>query len=90
MLAQSVMIVVFVYWEKITNSMLLHNGFEKTLNGLSKYKSAKETRNLETRDVERGKPRERETQILVGELLQRNKNGVKDYIFIVDKCLPLI
>ena len=54
------------------------NGSEITLNGSIKYKSAKETINRETEEVERGKPRERETQILVGELLQRNKNRVGD------------
>ena len=49
------------------------NGSKRTLKGFSKYKSAKETINQETEEVERGKPRERETQILVGELLGRNQ-----------------
>ena len=39
---------------------------------ISKYKSAKETSLLEIKEVERGKPREWETQILVGELVKRN------------------
>ena len=42
---------------------------------------------LETNVVERGKPREQETQNLVGELLQKNLNGVRDR-YSVDKCLP--
>ena len=33
---------------------------------------------LETNIVERGKPRERETQNLVGESLRKKLNGVKD------------
>ena len=33
---------------------------------------------LETNIVERGKPRERETQNMVGEFLRKNLNGVKD------------
>ena len=33
---------------------------------------------LETDIVERGKPRERETQNMVGESLRKNFNGVKD------------
>ena len=45
------------------------NGFERTLNGFSKYKSAKVTKKRETLEVERGKPHKRETQIMVGELL---------------------
>ena len=42
MLAQTEMSVVFVSKEKITQSSLA-NGSERTLNGSSKYKSAKET-----------------------------------------------
>jgi len=42
MLAQSEMIVVFVLREKITLGSLT-NGFEETLNGFIRYKSAKET-----------------------------------------------
>ena len=41
-LTQSVMIVVFVLREKITLGSLT-NGFEETLNGFIRYKSAKET-----------------------------------------------
>lgn len=50
-------------------------------NGFSRYKSAKVTKKRETLEVERGKPRKRETQIMVGELLlgiitmQRTRNG---------------
>ena len=51
------------------------NGFEGTLNGFSKYKSAKVTKKRETLEVERGKPRKRETQIMVGELLLGIKRG---------------
>ena len=43
MLAQSVMIVVFVLGEQITLGKFLLNGSEVTLNGYSKYKSAIET-----------------------------------------------
>jgi len=40
------------------------DGFEQTAyKGLSRYKSAKVTKMVETPEVERGKPRERETQI---------------------------
>ena len=41
---------------------------------------------LETSGVERGKPREREIQNLVGESLETNDKGPKDRK--VDKCLP--
>ena len=37
-------------------------------NEMIRYKSAKETSLLEIKEVERGKPREWETQIMVGEL----------------------
>ena len=43
--------------------VLSTNGFERTLNGISKCKSAKVTKKRETLEVERGKPRKRETQI---------------------------
>ena len=43
--------------------VLSTNGFERTLKGISKYKSAKVTKKRETLEVERGKPRKRETQI---------------------------
>ena len=49
--------------------VLSANGFERTLKGISKYKSAKVTKKRETLEVERGKPHKRETQIMVGELL---------------------
>ena len=39
-------------------------------NEMIRYKSAKETSLLEIKEVERGKPREWETQILVGELVE--------------------
>ena len=42
-------------------------------NEMIRYKSAKETSLLEIKEVERGKPREWETQILVGELVKGNK-----------------
>ena len=45
------------------------DGFERTLNGFSRCKSAKVTKKRETLEVERGKPHKRETQIMVGELL---------------------
>ena len=41
-------------------------------NEMIRYKSAKETSLLEIKEVERGKPREWETQILVGELWEGN------------------
>lgn len=48
-------------------------------NEMIRYKSAKETSLLEIKEVERGKPREWETQIMVGELWWRNqtKSGTK-------------
>lgn len=42
MLAQSEMVVVFVLEKKITLGSIA-NGFKLTLNGYSRYKSAKET-----------------------------------------------
>ena len=42
---------------------------------------------LETDIVERGKPRERETQNMVGESSNENLNQMKNDLFI-DKCLP--
>ena len=84
MLAQSVMTVVFVCREKIT----YRREFSRLFKNLStfvydsrKYKSAKVTKKRETLEVERGKPRKRETQIMVGEMLlgiitmQRTKSG---------------
>lgn len=43
MLAQSVMVVVFVLEEKVTLGKFLLNGSEVTSNGYGRYKSAKET-----------------------------------------------
>ncbi len=48
---------------------LIRTALKEPNHGLSKYKSAKVTKKRETLEVERGKPRKRETQILVGELL---------------------
>ena len=42
MLTKAVMLLVFVLREKITLGSLT-NGFEETLNGFIRYKSAKET-----------------------------------------------
>ncbi len=58
MLTQSEMIVGFVLREKITLGRDFSNGSEISLKGKIRYKSAKVTKNLETREVERGKPRE--------------------------------
>ena len=44
------------------------------------------TNKLEIVEVERGKPHERETQILVGELKRRNKTEFRK-AFALDKCL---
>ena len=55
-------------------------------NEMIRYKSAKETSLLEIKEVERGKPREWETQILVGELVKGNKELITGCICI-DKCL---
>ena len=41
--AQAEMLVVFVPKEKNNLGQFITNGFEETLNGFSRYKSAKET-----------------------------------------------
>ena len=45
-------------------------------NEMIRYKSAKETSLLEIKEVERGKPREWETQIMVGELDWEETNSL--------------
>lgn len=49
-------------------------------NEMIRYKSAKETSLLEIKEVERGKPREWETQILVGESWLGIKRNQGPYI----------
>lgn len=44
------------------------------------------TKKLEIVEVERGKPHERETQILVGELKRRKQTEFRK-AFALDKCL---
>ena len=42
-------------------------------------------KNLETEEVEHSKPRERETQIMVGEPIKEEMNSLRDRK--IDKCL---
>ena len=50
-------------------------------------KVSKRRVHLETSEVERDKPHERETQNLVGESLETNNEGTKGEVTL-DKCLP--
>ena len=52
-------------------------------NEMIRYKSAKETSLLEIKEVERGKPREWETQILVGELVEGKRTW--DWMYFVHR-----
>lgn len=52
-------------------------------NEMIRYKSAKETSLLEIKEVERGKPREWETQILVGELVKGKRTW--DWMYFVHR-----